>query len=176
MNDLHGATKRAHIRSSQFPSSFYLEHWFCCGNQESPASGAPLKRIQNEIEADSDRNPAARVTSMESKGSRSEGNLGPSSASASHSTIRLLSSLNSSFSLRSFPLTSHSGDYPAMNSLRTTCLTLTGIFYFATAVIVQSFPLLSWITLRRCTRCISNNDIQLTICWVTVGYWCVNDR
>lgn len=139
-----------------------LEHWFCCGNQGSPAS--PLERRRSEIEAgSSDRNPAACVTSMESKGSRSEGNRGLSFVSASRPSVRPLSSLNFSFSLRSFPLASHSGDYPAMNGLGALRLTLTGIFYFATAIIAQPFPLLSRITLRRCTRCISNNDIQVML-------------
>jgi len=89
---------------------------------------------------------------MESKGSRLEGNRGPSSASASHPSIRPLSSLNFSFSLRSFPLASHSDDYPAI-ALR---LTLTGSFYFAMAIIVQPFLSLSRITLRRC--CTDNNN------------------
>lgn len=138
---------------------------------------APLERRQNEIEAgSSDWNPAARVTSIESKGSRSEGNrrtlLHPHPIPLP--PIYLLSSLNFSFSLRSFLVASYSGDYPA--TVFALSLILTGIFYFVTAIIVQPPSLLSRITLRRCARCIRNNDIQLTICWITVDYWCVNDR
>lgn len=95
---------------------------------------APLERRQNEIETGSSNwNPAARVTSMESKGSRSEGNR--RTLLRIQSLPYFLSSLNFFFSLRSFFLTFYSGDFPA--TVFALCLILTGIFYFATAIIVQ---------------------------------------